>query len=215
MLGGLDESIVTILEFAGIVAFAASGSLLAVRKDFDLIGVLALGTATALGGGFVRDLVIADGTPAAFSDPRLLPTALAAAVAAAAAHRPLARWHRAMLVFDALGLGLFCVAGASVAAEAGLGALPAVLLGVVTATGGGVLRDTLAGEAPQIFRVDSTLYAVPAALGSTVTVVLHGAEAGGAIAALATAAVVITVRLIALRLGWRAPSPARVGQTSS
>ncbi len=87
MLGGLDESIVTILEFAGIVAFAASGSLLAVRKDFDLIGVLSLGTATALGGGFVRDLVIADGTPAAFSDPWLLPTALAAAVAAAAAHR--------------------------------------------------------------------------------------------------------------------------------
>jgi uncharacterized membrane protein YeiH len=107
------------------------------------------------------------------------------------------------------------VAGASVAAEAGLGALPAVLLGVVTATGGGVLRDTLAGDAPQIFRVDSTLYAVPAALGSTVTVVLHGSEAGGAFAALATAAVVITVRLIALRLGWRAPSPARRAQTSS
>jgi len=213
--GGLDQSVVRLLEFAGIIAFAASGSLLAVRKDFDLIGVLALGTVTALGGGFVRDLVIADGTPAAFSDPWLLPTALAAAVVSAAAHRPLARWHRAMLVFDALGLGLFCVAGASVSADAGLGALASVLVGVVTATGGGVLRDTLSGDAPQIFRVDSTLYAVPAAIGSTVTVTLHGTGSSSAAAALATAAMVITLRLVALRLGWRAPSPARVGQTSS
>ena len=68
MTGGLDQSVVTLLEFAGIIAFAASGSLLAVRKDFDLIGVLALGTVTALGGGFVRDLVIAEDLTSSVDD---------------------------------------------------------------------------------------------------------------------------------------------------
>jgi uncharacterized membrane protein YeiH len=208
-LGSFDDGVLQALEFIGIATFAASGALVAIRRGFDLVGLLALGSVTALGGGIVRDLVIADGVPVAFGDPVYIATALVAALATVGARRILGRWRRTMLTLDAAGLALFSVSGTVIALEAGLDGFAATLLGVVTAVGGGVIRDVLAGEPPLIFRSDSTLYAIPASLGAASTAVWHAAGVTGAVTGAASAVAVFVLRVSALRFGWRAPSPGR------
>jgi uncharacterized membrane protein YeiH len=120
-------------------------------------------------------------------------------------HRAVEALRRPVLVFDAGGLALFCVVGAAKALDHGLGVLAAVLLGVVTAVGGGVLRDVLARDVPSVFRRDSALYAVPATLGSAAVALAWSRDAFGAAAAVAIATGVLVLRLLAMRFGWRAP----------
>jgi uncharacterized membrane protein YeiH len=151
-----------VLELIGISAFAISGALMAIRRDFDVVGIAILAVATALGGGILRDLALSDTPPLAFTRWEYLVVPLAAAAVALVAHPELERLRRALLVFDAAGLGLFCVAGTVKALEHGLAPVAAATLGVTTAVGGGVLRDVIARETPALVRPDSELYAVPA-----------------------------------------------------
>ena len=210
-LGSLDGGVLVTLEIIGIVTFSASGALVAIRRGFDLVGLLALGAVTALGGGIVRDLVISRDVPVAFSNPAYIAVALVAALATVGAQRLLGRWRRTMLTLDAAGLALFSVAGTAIALDAGLDGFASTLLGVVSAVGGGGIRDVLAGEPPLIFRSDSTLYAIPAALGAASTAVFEATGLTGAITGTASAVAVFVLRVLALRFGWRAPSPARSG----
>lgn len=149
------------------------------RRDCDVVGMLVLAGVTALGGGIVRDLVIGDVPPVAFVDLRYVAVPLAALLLTFVAHRLVERLTRAVLVLDAAGLGLYGVTGAVKSHAAGLGPLQAVALGVVTAVGGGVMRDVLVGERPSVLRRDSELYAIPAALAATVALAgLHLDVAG-------------------------------------
>jgi uncharacterized membrane protein YeiH len=120
-------------------------------------------------------------------------------------HGAVERIWRPVLVFDAGGLGLFCVVGTAKALAAGLETIPAIMLGTMTAVGGGVIRDVLANEIPSVFRADSALYAIPAALGATATAAVWSADVFGAVAASCTAAGVFALRILAMRYGWRAP----------
>jgi uncharacterized membrane protein YeiH len=165
---------------------------------------------TALGGGLLRDVLISDVPPSALRDQAYLAVPVVASAIVLVGHRVVERLHRPVQLFDAAGLGLFCVAGTTKALEAGLGATAAILLGTMTAVGGGVLRDVLAREVPMIFRADSQLYAIPAALGAAATVATDELDIEPAVAAAAIAIVVFAVRLLAIRRGWRAPT-ARVG----
>ncbi|TYP90490.1 trimeric intracellular cation channel family protein [Blastococcus xanthinilyticus] len=149
-----------VLELVGVFAFAVSGALTAIGRDFDVVGIAFLAVITALGGGIVRDVVLGDTPPPAFTGWQYLVVALTAAAVTSVAHPWLGRLGRPLLVFDAAGLGLFCVAGTEKALDAGLAPVAAALLGVTTAVGGGVLRDVLARETPALFRPDSELYAV-------------------------------------------------------
>lgn len=194
------------LDLAGIFVFALSGGSMAVRKRFDAVGIVALAIVTGLGGGLVRDVLISDGPPVALRDQALLVAPLVAAVIVLVAHSVVERMERPVLVFDAGGLGLFCVVGTTRALDAGLGVMAAVLLGTVTAVGGGVLRDVLAREVPTIFRPDSALYAVPAALGATATAVVWSLDLFGGVSATLIVAAVIALRLLAMRFGWGAPT---------
>lgn len=207
---GIDAGVERVLELVGIVAFAVSGGLLAVRKGFDLIGVLVLSVVTALGGGAIRDLLLGATPPAAVTDGWYLTLSLATGLVMMVAHH----WvqsgvRRAVLVFDAAGLGLFCVTGTLKAIEFGVGVPGAVVLGVVTSSGGGVLRDVLAGEQPQMFRPDSVLYSIPAALGALAIVTVTEADAYRAGFGVAIALGVFAIRLAALRFRWHAPKPIR------
>jgi uncharacterized membrane protein YeiH len=205
---GIDAGVERALELTGIVAFAISGGLLATRKGFDLVGVLVLSVVTALGGGAIRDVLLGDTPPAAVTDGWYLTLSLTTGLVMMVAHgwtHPGVR--RTVLVFDAAGLGLFCVTGTLKAIEYDVGVPGAIGLGVVTATGGGVLRDVLAGDQPQMFRADSVLYSIPAALGAAAIVTATEAEAYAAGIGVAVAAGVFLLRLAALRFGWRAPRP--------
>ncbi|MEU0812155.1 trimeric intracellular cation channel family protein [Streptomyces sp. NPDC005970] len=193
------------LDLAGIFVFAISGALLAVRKNFDVVGMAVLAEVTALGGGVFRDLVIGAVPPAAFTDLGYFLTPLVATVIVVFLHPEVERITVAVGVFDAAGLGLFCVTGTMKAYDHGLGLTFCAVLGMTTAIGGGVLRDLLAHEVPSVLRWDRDLYAVPAIVGATIAALLiHFDALTGATSALA-AAVAFAVRLLAMRFGWRAP----------
>ncbi|MDS2173525.1 TRIC cation channel family protein [Nesterenkonia sp. CL21] len=196
--------VVLVLELVGTFAFAVSGALLAVRKGFDLVGSLLLASLAGLGGGVIRDLVLNIGVPNAFAAPQyLVPVVLAVlAVFIRLIHED--RLRRTLLVFDALGLSLFCVMGATIAHEAGLNPIAAVLLGVTTAVGGGALRDVVANEVPQIFNPRG-VYAAPAFLGAGATALLLEGGLFNAVSAVAVAMLVFGLRVLALRYRWRIP----------
>jgi uncharacterized membrane protein YeiH len=205
---GLDASVERVLDLAGIFVFAVAGGLLAVRKRFDLVGVVVLAGVTALGGGMLRDVLLGDTPPAALRDTTYLLVPLAAGLVTFAAHGVIdQRLRRPHLVFDAAGLGLFCVTGTVKALASGMNSLGAIGLGVITAVGGGVLRDVLAREEPSLFRADSVLYGIPAALGATLVVVAWRTDVYRGALAIAIAALVFAFRLGALRYGWHAPRP--------
>jgi uncharacterized membrane protein YeiH len=108
-------------------------------------------------------------------------------------------------VFDAAGLGLFCVTGTAKALDHGLGPLPAALLGMLTAIGGGVLRDLLAGEVPAVLRRE--LYAVPALTGAAIVVLADEAGVDQPYVPVVAALVAFAYRLVAVRRNWNAPLP--------
>lgn len=205
---GLDADVERVLDLGGILVFAMSGGLTAVRKGYDVVGVVALSLATALGGGILRDLLLGDTPPVALRDTNYLVVPLVAAAIVSLFHGLIERHLlRPGLVFDAAGLGLFAVTGTVKALSLGVNAIGSVVLGVITAVGGGVVRDVLAHDVPALFRADSTLFSIPAALGATVVVIAWRADAyGGHVGAL-VALGVFAVRILAMRYQWRAPRP--------
>lgn len=198
-----DSPLLLTLELVGIFVFAISGGLVAVRKGLDVFGVLVLAGATGLGGGFLRDVLIGATPPAALADWRYLLVPVAAGVTTFVFHPAIGRLERVVTIFDAAGLGLFCVTGALKALEYGLGPVPAALLGMLTGIGGGIVRDVLAGRVPVIF--SSELYATPALAGAAWAVFAH--EQGWALVIVAIPGVVVCFgwRVLAILRNWRAP----------
>ncbi|MFC9996049.1 trimeric intracellular cation channel family protein [Nocardia sp. NPDC127526] len=188
----------------GVFAFGVSGALLAVRRGFDVVGIAVLAICTATGGGIMRDLIIGRIPPAAFVQLSYGATALLAGALIFFWHPPRRLVRTPLLVADAVGLGIFCVTGTVTAFQHGLSATSAAALGVVTAVGGGVVRDVLAGVTPSVLS-DGELYAVPALLGSVVTaLLLHYGQYTFWTGGLAGAGAV-GLRLLALWRHWRAP----------
>jgi uncharacterized membrane protein YeiH len=193
-----------VLDLAGVFFFAVSGALLAARKGFDLVGSLLLAGMTGLGGGVFRDLVIGDQPPAAFAQPVHFVPVLAAAIVVYFFFPHVQRFRQTLLLFDAAGLGLFCVTGTVKALSFDVHPVSAVALGVATAVGGGLARDVAAREVPSLFRHDD-IYAVPAVVGATVVTVLWAFGALGPVTGVLASLVAFGLRVLALRYGWRAP----------
>ncbi|MEO3824548.1 trimeric intracellular cation channel family protein [Actinomadura sp. B10D3] len=198
--------VAAVLDLAGIFVFAVSGALAAVRQRLDVVGMVVLAEITALGGGIIRDLVIGAVPPAAFTDLGYVLVPLAASALVFFWHPQVTRLLPAVLLFDAAGLGLFCTTGTIKALDHGLSPIHAVLLGVVTAVGGGILRDVLSGQIPAVL-YDRQLYALPALLGAAVTAAADGAGLHGAAFAAGGAVLAFGLRVVAMRYGWRAPRP--------
>jgi uncharacterized membrane protein YeiH len=201
---GFSSVLILVLNLAGTFVFGLSGGLAAVRAKLDLFGVVVLAAVVGLAGGITRDVLI--GTPpATFRDWRYLAAAAAAGVVCFFAGRMLERAERSVMVFDALGLGLFAVTGATKALQFGLGPVQAVLLGTITGVGGGMLRDMLLREVPTVLR--EGLYAIPALLGATVLVVAQQAGSTNPLFPVLGAAVCVFVRLLGLRYEVNVPTP--------
>ena len=192
-----------VLDLIGIFVFALSGALLAVRIHFDIVGVLVLGVVTGLGGGIMRDVLIGAIPPASFTDWRYLVVPLVAGLIAFRFHPRLAKIERYVNWFDAMGLGLFCVLGTQKALMFGLDPIPAVLMGVLTGIGGGVLRDLLANRMPIVLRQD--VYALPALAGSLVVAVIWEAGLFAEWVLVPAAALCIVLRFLAIHYRWSAP----------
>lgn len=194
------------LDLTGTFVFGLNGALTAVRAArLDIVGVLALAVITALGGGITRDVLIGAVPPAAFSDSRYLALALGGGLVAFALSRRLERLETPIVVLDAVGLSVFAVIGAAKALEFGLGIGPAILLGAITAVGGGTIRDTLVRQIPSVLHSD--LYAIPALLAAALTAAAVRTGTYGLPTALGAAAICFAVRMIGVRFRLHAPGP--------
>ncbi|MDQ0031312.1 trimeric intracellular cation channel family protein [Arthrobacter bambusae] len=196
------------LDLAGVFFFAVSGSLLAAKKQFDIIGSLLLASLVGLGGGVIRDIVINAGPPAAFTNPVYLVPPVLAAVLVYFLFSSIQRFTSLLTLFDAGGLALFCITGTLKALAAGLNPVAAILLGVTTAVGGGLLRDITANEIPTLFNARD-LYALPAFTGAALTALLWTIGAFNGVTAGVIAAWVFAFRVVAWRWGWRVPLAVR------
>jgi uncharacterized membrane protein YeiH len=202
MVKGFDPTLILWLNLIGTFVFGLSGGLAAVRARFDLFGVLVLALVVALAGGITRDLLI--GTPpATFRDWRYLAAAGAAGLATFAARPILERIWNVIQVLDAAGLALFCVTGAAKAVEFRLGPAQAIILGAITAIGGGMLRDVLLRQIPTVLQHD--LYAVPALAGAAVVVAAHAAGSNSLAFPLVGFALCFATRLVGLRFNIQLP----------
>ena len=194
------------LDLTGTFAFALNGSLTALRAArLDIVGVVALGMITALGGGIIRDVLLDSLPPATFSDWRYLAVAAGGGLITFVFGRRLERLNTPIILLDAVGLSLFAVTGASKAIVFGLGAAQAVILGTITGVGGGTLRDVLIQQIPTVLR--SELYAIPALVGATIVVVVSLLGADGPATAIGAAAVCFGIRMLGVRFGLNAPPP--------
>jgi uncharacterized membrane protein YeiH len=216
-LAALDgHALFTALDLAGTFAFALSGAVAARERGLDWFGILVLAFTVACGGGVLRDLCIGAIPPAGLADWRYLAVALLAAVLAMGAHGVVERLRQPVVLFDSLGLGLFAVTGAQKALLFGANAEGAVLMGMLTAVGGGVARDVLLNRVPVILRRE--IYALAALVGAAV-------ETGGEALGLASSALTwgavascFALRWLSLRYRWNLPrlrrGPGREGGDS-
>lgn len=195
-----------LLDLAGTFAFALNGAWIAMQVvKVDVVGVLTLGMITALGGGILRDVLIDSLPPATFSDWRYLAVAAIGSLIAFSFDRRLTRLAAPILWVDAAGLSLFAVTGAAKALEMGVGAGQAVILGAITAVGGGTLRDVLTGRVPVVLR--SELYAIPALVAAMVVVITDLVGVYSNPVAVGAAALCFAVRMLGVRYQLNAPLP--------
>ena len=201
-----DALVLLILDLAGTFAFAVNGAMTAIRvAKLDIVGVVTLGMITALGGGMMRDILLGHLPPVTFSDWRYLAAAAMGGLLASVIGRRGVQLLPAIIVLDAAGLGLFAVTGATRALDSGAGVGQAVLLGALTAVGGGTLRDVLIQRVPSVLH--SGLYAVPALIGATTAIVLGRLGAGPLVSGLVAAALCFGIRMLGVRLKLNAPPP--------
>lgn len=191
------------LELAGVAVFAASGALTASRKRLDIVGFAFVGTVTGIGGGTLRDLLLGQGAVAWVREPVALYLAGAVSVLVYFTAHHLESRFRALLWADALGLALFAVTGAQVALASGAPPAVAVLMGVMSATFGGALRDVVCNETPLILRRE--VYATAAAAGAAAFVGLTLVGVPEPAATVAGFAAGLAIRAAALLLGLSVP----------
>lgn len=197
--------ILYLLDLCGVAVFAVSGALVAGRKKrFDLLGVAVIATVTAIGGGTIRDVLL-DRHPVFWIED---PTYLLVILSAAALTIVYARFRQppriSLLIADALGLALFTISGAQVAEQRNLSGTIVVVMGTVTGTAGGLLRDVLSAEVPLLLR-QSELYATAAIAGATAYLMLQAAGLGQMPSALLGMATVAGLRLASIL--WRLRLP--------
>jgi uncharacterized membrane protein YeiH len=197
------SSLTLVLDLLGAFFYAHSGAVAGVKHRLDLFGVLVLSFAAANVGGITRDLLIGAVPPPGIADWRYIAAALAAGLITFYWGALVNRLWNSVLLFDAVGLGLFAVTGASKALAFHLAPLTAVLLGVMTSIGGGMARDILVSEVPIVLH--SELYAVAALAGAAVVGVGRSLGFETGVVSIAGAILCIGLRITAMRRGWQLP----------
>jgi uncharacterized membrane protein YeiH len=202
----VTTTVLLVLDLTGTFAFALNGALTALRATrLDIVGVVTLGMITALGGGTIRDVLLDALPPATFVDGRYLAVAASGGLIAFLFGRHLDRITGAINVLDAAGLSLFAVTGALKALDLGFGAAQAVIVGAITAVGGGTIRDVLIRRVPSV--LSSGLYAIPALIGATAVVLPRLSGASGSVVTIGAAALCFVIRMVGVRYDLNAPAP--------
>ncbi len=205
----MEHSLFALVDLLGTFAFAASGALAAEQKRLDLFGILAISYLTACGGGFVRDLSLGALPPVAISDWRYLATSALAAGMAIWVRPIIDHLKHPIVFFDSLGLGFFAVIGAHKALLFGHNVEVAIILGMVTAVGGGVARDVVLNRVPILLQKE--IYALAALAGAAIQVLGQLMEWKLALTPWFGALICFVIRLLALHYSWSLPAIRRGG----
>ncbi|MCW5961399.1 MAG: trimeric intracellular cation channel family protein [Pyrinomonadaceae bacterium] len=199
--------VIGIVEFFAILTFAYSGLIEAKRKEMDFVGSCTLALVTAFGGGTLRDILL-DRRPLYWIDHYEYPIiifVLAAAVLVIFRFNREILDHKILTYIDALGLGLFSASGVAIALETGIPIFPASLIGVITATTGGVIRDILCNEIPIVFRRETQLYVTCSFVGTWTFISLDYLGFKHIVGLLACTLAAASLRLAAVKFNIRLP----------
>ena len=197
------ESFVPVLDLGGTFVFAISGAVAAVNRRLDIFGILVLSFVTGNVGGITRDVLIGAVPPTALTDIRYLLVSILAGLITFFWYAGVDRLRTPVLLFDAAGLAFFAVAGTQKAVEFGLSPVASALLGMLSGIGGGMTRDVLLCEIPQVLRSD--FYAVAALAGASIVVIGNGLGLPYGVSALAGGILCFGLRFMAIRYGWHLP----------
>lgn len=199
------EALIPLLDYASVLVFALTGALVASRGQLDVVGFIFFATLTGIGGGTLRDLVLGRVPVFWVGRPELLLlTAGAAIVVFFTAHRLESR-YRAILWLDAFALAVAVPAGVGVALEAGVSPVVTVLMGVMTGTFGGLMRDVVGNEVPLVLK-QGELYVTAAFGGAVTALLLLALGTGRGWALIGCAAMVLLLRAGSMSFGWRLPA---------
>lgn len=200
------------LDLTGVFVFALTGGLVGVRRGLDILGIIVLSGLSGLGGGVLRDLLINATPPVGVSDWRLMGVCVLAGVCTFFWHPGIARISRAVRLLDAAGLAVFCVSGSLKAINFHMNATTSIFVGVLTAIGGGLMRDIVVGQVPEVLRRE--LYAVPALLGSSLVVAAHASHHESVVVVWVCVVIVFALRMTAVVLDLNAPKAFSSGENS-
>jgi uncharacterized membrane protein YeiH len=194
------------IDLVAIVVGALLGGALAVRHAMAVTGVFVLAITTGLGGGLIRDTLLQEGTPIALTDRWYLITTIIAATVAFFFAQLIERFTLALIVLDALALGLFTYVGAERAQLVGLPDVGIMFVGIAAATGGSIIRDLLLGDVPDMLK-PGVINGVAAVIGAIVFVVLLEFDVPSVVRLVVTVTVTAALRWLALWRDWHAPVP--------
>jgi uncharacterized membrane protein YeiH len=209
LTGGFKDyatSTLLVLDLIGTFVFALSGAVVGVKRRLDIFGVLVISFCAATAGGIIRDLLINSVPPGAIRDWRYMAVSVLGGLLIFIwfpRSQRSARVRNFVLLFDAGGLALFAVTGTQKALGYGLNPVMASVLGMLTGIGGGMMRDVLVAEIPQVLRSD--LYAVAALTGAVVVVIGHYLQIEPTVSTILGAVICFGLRLIAIRRRWQLP----------
>lgn len=191
-------------DLVGVAVFAVTGALMAGRKSMDLFGVIVIALVTALGGGTLRDLILAHRPVAWISNETAILVAICAALGTVLWVRMTQPLHEyGLLLADAFGLAVFTVSGTAIALQQDVPTSTALIMGVMTGVAGGVIRDVLCNEIPLIFRQE--IYASACILGSLAYIGLLELRSSVELASVIAMCVVFSVRMAAVHWEWTLP----------
>lgn len=209
----VSEIVLLVTEWIGTISFAVSGSLVAIRHDLDLFGVATVGAITAIGGGIMRDTMIGNTPPKIFYNPLILLVAVITSLIVFLITYLYRKNFKKIsekidninILFDALGLSSFSIAGTEVAFLASLqdNVLLVITLGVITGVGGGILRDVLVNEKPYI--LTKHIYAVVSILGCCLYYLISVCLNYKVFATVFVMVFTVLIRLLAARFHWKLP----------
>jgi uncharacterized membrane protein YeiH len=191
----------------GIAVLAASGAVVGVRKGFDLFGISTLAVLTGVGGGVLRDVLLDLDPPASLQHWQEITICLTMSALTTVFTRAVVKLNKLVLVLDAVGMGFFATSGAAISIDHGASWFAAVVLGVISAVAGSVMRDVVARDTPMVMGPDD-MYAVPAMLGSVIYVAIdhHGSQSLGVVVG---SLVATLLRLAAITFHWQLPTAPR------
>jgi uncharacterized membrane protein YeiH len=196
-----------ILDIIGTLVFAISGVLTAIDSDFDVVGASIIGMVTAIGGGALRDMLIGQTPVGWMTDLNYLWTIIAALLLSYLFKKRISKLRRSMFFFDTIGIGLFTILGLQKTLSVGLEIPIALLMGIVSAVFGGIIRDVLTNKVPLIFRKE--IYASACLAGGLVFLGLEHISGNHTINTLISMLTVVVIRYLSVRNNWSLKLPAR------